>query len=494
MEYRESGGVDGTTAFESMSHEEMLAWLDQAESGMVQGAADRLAAAAGEIRDIAQQLKFRPERVEWTGEGNQAFIDWGASLASATYRLADYSDEASKWMGRASDAIAEAQSAIPRDTAGAKANLAAATEARNDPDSAAVTSKSLETLAAGAERNRIEAAAQMRKLAQSYQQSQTQMGKLEVPTFRPPPSEFVPDDGRYGSGQDLARTGSGYGSGSSGGGDYPQSVRGGGAPENSGPSLRTDMLSPASVTRPERSTTTEIAGVGTQGPTLTAPPVAPNGAPAAGGPDGGGTPSLGITPAFGGGPSGNPGQLGTGRPVASPRPPLMPGQGGLTGGSPGRMPRDGGIVGGRPVPPNSGRPMGGIPRGTVIGGEGMHGRPPMGHGAGGGMGGTSPGQNGLAGGRRLAGETGGIVGGRPQQPGRTSARPFTPGGSGLVRGAAGEGRQAGGQMARGGAIPPRANGAQARQDDTRGERPDYLTEDEETWRQSGRRVVPPVIE
>ncbi|MFD5033791.1 hypothetical protein ACFVWX_21105 [Streptomyces sp. NPDC058220] len=492
MEYRESGGVDGTTAFESMSHEEMLAWLDQAESGMVQGAADRLAAAAGEIRDIAQQLKFRPERVEWTGEGNQAFIDWGASLASATYRLADYSDEASKWMGRASDAIAEAQSAIPRDTAGAKANLAAATEARNDPDSAAVTSKSLETLAAGAERNRIEAAAQMRKLAQSYQQSQTQMGKLEVPTFRPPPSEFVPEgtDGINGS-QDLARDGGGGGGGTSTDGGYVPQSR---ARVTTSDLTGSGGLSPGTA-RPDRPVDMGIDSVATlpSPPTVSSTP--PGVSPAAGRPEGGWGPGTGMfpPPVLGGSGSAPP-PVGSGRPAVGARPPLSPGQNSIGAGSTSRMPRDGGIVGGRPVPPNSGRPMGGIPRGTVIGGEGMHGRPPMGHGAGGGMGGTSPGQNGLAGGRRLAGETGGIVGGRPQQPGRTSARPFTPGGSGLVRGAAGEGRQAGGQMARGGAIPPRSNGAQARQDDTRGERPDYLTEDEETWRQSGRRVVPPVIE
>lgn len=35
---------------------------------------------------------------------------------------------------------------------------------------------------------------------------------------------------------------------------------------------------------------------------------------------------------------------------------------------------------------------------------------------------------------------------------------------------------------------------QAPRRDEGGERPDYLTEDEETWQQGGRRVVPPVID
>ena len=61
--------MGGGTPFEGMSHEAMLAWLDQANSGTVQGAADRLAAAAKEIRKIAEDLKVRPQWVEWKGGG-----------------------------------------------------------------------------------------------------------------------------------------------------------------------------------------------------------------------------------------------------------------------------------------------------------------------------------------------------------------------------------------------------------------------------------------
>jgi hypothetical protein len=113
---------------------------------------------------------------------------------------------------------------------------------------------------------------------------------------------------------------------------------------------------------------------------------------------------------------------------------------------------------------------------------------------GGAMGGV--GQSGISGGRRLASETGGVVGGRPQQGGQNSARPFTPGGSGLVRGTnanAGGGAHAG-QAGRAGAIPAASSCANPRRDERNGERPDYLSEDEETWQQGGRRVVPPVID
>ncbi|WP_261992139.1 hypothetical protein [Streptomyces sp. MS191] len=105
------------------------------------------------------------------------------------------------------------------------------------------------------------------------------------------------------------------------------------------------------------------------------------------------------------------------------------------------------------------------------------------------------GQNGISGGRRLAVETGGVVGSRPQQPGAAGSRPFTPGGSGLVRGGAqGESGHGTGQTGRGGMMHGGSQAAGSRRDERNGERPDYLVEDEETWQQGGRPVAPPVID
>lgn len=66
----------GSTPFEDMSHEQMLAWLVQANPGTVRFAADRLTAAAEEIRRIGEELKVRPQHVEWKGEGADAFRTW----------------------------------------------------------------------------------------------------------------------------------------------------------------------------------------------------------------------------------------------------------------------------------------------------------------------------------------------------------------------------------------------------------------------------------
>lgn len=99
---------------------------------------------------------------EVEGEGAEAFRTWSGDLANATLALGDFSQDSAKWLTRASEAIGTAQASIPRDKAGAKANLDAATAAHNDPDAAAVASKSsseLQAIAANKEKVRQEAAA-----------------------------------------------------------------------------------------------------------------------------------------------------------------------------------------------------------------------------------------------------------------------------------------------------------------------------------------------
>jgi uncharacterized protein YukE len=483
------GGGGGRTSFEGLTHEQMLAWLDQADKDSVKAAADRLSEAAFDIREIAQQLKFRPERVKWEGEGFQAFVDWGASLSSATFRLADYSDEASKAMAQAAVVIAEVKSAIPRDIAGSKANLEAALEHRNDPDSADIASKARADL----DKKRHEAIAQMNKLAGAYAASKTRIETQELPTFQPPPDRFVPEGKQdNGSGESFYRSGGAereYSSTATTQKSYlPDDSR-------TGPVQRAEMLSPQQQGKPEQPVAMEIDNVSTLPPTApNVPPAIPTPGPTR--PETGVPTPIGpVPPAFGGGkqvPSATQGPISK-SPLGA-RPPVLPGQPGgpgPLGPQASRLPRDSGITGGRPVPPTSGKPAVGIPRSTVVGNESVHARPPMAHGGGGMTGGMNTGQGPL--GRRLAAETGGIVGGRPQQPGAAGARAFTPGGSGLVRGATGgsTGQSSGQPFMRGAA--PTNQSAGDRRAEPNGERPDYLVEDEETWRAS-RRVAPPVID
>ncbi|MFI6557702.1 hypothetical protein ACWGBY_32060 [Streptomyces griseus] len=479
--------------FEGMTHEEMLKWLDQANSGAVRGAADRLKSAAEEIHKIAEELKVRPQIVQWKGDGSDAFRTWTANLANETLRLGEYSAGAAKWLTQASHAITHAKTTIPRTIhKGAEANLEAALEARNDPDAAAIAKKAEAQIAAN-DSARHEAAQRMKALSEAYNQSTMEMDRLEKPTFPPPPMAIVPrDETNFGGTKGIGPVTSG-GSSSSSSGETPSPVSGvDGSVSRGGPDVGAirPPVPPSPVVQPVEMGIDSVA-------TLPDAPALPSVTPVQG-QSGGGRPDVGLPPVVGGVPPvlnkgvvPLPSTNGSGRPVSAVRPSLaMPGPNGPGSGQVGRPSPANGIVGGRPAPQTTGRPVGGLPRGLVVGGEGAHGgRAPMMHAPGGAVG---SGQSGIVGGRRLAGEAGGMVGGRPPQPGQTGARPFTPGGTGLVRGASsGEGARGTGAMGRGAAGSQRAGGPRR---DEGSERPDYLTEDEETWQQGSRRVVPPVID
>ncbi|WP_405480807.1 translation initiation factor IF-2 [Streptomyces sp. NBC_00009] len=550
------GGSVGGTLFANMSHEEMLAWLDQANSGGVQAAAGKLTAAAKEIHKIADELKVRPQWVKWKGEGADSFRSWAADLANATLGLGDYSEGAAKWMGEAANAISTAQATIPRDKHSAKANLDAAQAAHNDPDAQSVASKSsseLAAIAADKEKVRLEAAGHMEKLGQAYSLSSGQMDQLTAkkPKFPPPPAAFVPagHNSIDGGSQDVAAPGGVAGSERATGAAVGAAATASGHSASPGvaPAVAEHgQIQPAEPVKPEIPTRMGVDSVDTL-PHLQTPAQATGQAPVSTPPSGPTAPTPGmIPPVFRGGgvkPIGNPGggpplagrrgtspftngsgsvkpgpQSATG---ATGRPNTgMPGQsatGRATGATQGRLPTNNGVSGGRPQPV-TGKPTKGIPRGTVMGGEGNA----AGRGATGGRGlasqgptGSRPGQTagrpgvigesprGAASGRRAAGitgENGGIVGGRPQQQGgRANARAFSTGGSGLVRGQGSVGggspedTHRGSQAGRNGAVPNGSSPGE-RRDEERGARPDYLAEDEQTWQPDGSRNVPPVVD
>ncbi|CAL9464900.1 hypothetical protein SUDANB105_02702 [Streptomyces sp. enrichment culture] len=410
-----SGGLGGGTSFESMSHEQMLAWLDQADSGTVQSAAEKLVAAAKEIREIANELKIRPQWVEWKGEGADAFRIWAGDLANSALRLADFSSDSGKWLSQASSAIATAQAAIPRDEPSATTNLAAAKAHHNDPDAGAIASKSsseLAALKANKENVRQEAAREMRKLAQAYDLSSTQMDKLERPKFPPPPSQVGVEDV-----QDLARPGTRgadaeYGDViTPGAGSSVRAAIGEAAPTGRSGDAGPVMGAPAEPYRPatiDHPAYVEIDSVGTLPEThhpVTGPgPMVGPGTPAR--PETVWPPTTtGVIPPTSGRGGGRMPTVsgGGGRPIAGGRAPFAPGQGG-TG-----LPRGRDIPGAGPFPHG---PTSGTAAGRALPGQGL-----------------SPGRNVPA----ASGVTGGrptgpaVTGGRPMGPGVLGGRPASPG-------------------------------------------------------------------
>ncbi|QNP71056.1 translation initiation factor IF-2 [Streptomyces roseirectus] len=510
----------GGTFFDGMSHEQMLAWLDQANAGVVSGAADRLKKAADEIEKIAEELKVRPQWVAWKGEGADAFRTWAADLANATLRLSDFSRDSGTWLGHASDAISLAQSAIPRDLPGTTANLAAVNAARNDPDAASIASKSsaeLAALKADQEKVRLEAATQMNKLAQSYSWSATQLNSLERPRLPPPPQAVMPQNVLSADAKGVADSGTAGSSGTISARTLHAASSGAAGSESAGVSP-VGQVSGAPVVQPRvpgetlPPVRTGIDSVGTL-PTQT--PVDTPRVPADPGPVRGPVPQTGpVPPLFSSGqalPVNNP--TPQGRTLGAGRVPMSPvghEPGTVFGRTPGISGGSNGIIGGRPVLPSESRPTGAIPRGTVVGGEGAPVRGPMGpmghtpgttnpFGRAAGTPGTAPG------GRPVSPSgSGGIVGGRPASNagvvgGSSIQRPRNTGGQvpGAVRtpvtggttaaGRPGEGRTGAAASGPSQSVPLRnaRNGSG---------RPYGATEDEETWRRNHRPTVPPVVD
>ncbi|MEV7613521.1 hypothetical protein [Streptomyces sp. NPDC089799] len=497
------------TDFEPFSHKELLGMLASVDAETVRSRGQLLKDAEIEITKIGNDLKNH--KVEnWEGEAADAFQNWVNGLGNATLRLGEYSKTGGTWMVNAAQTITEVKANMPKYDQGAYDNLEAAREARNDPDAAKIGQTAHAKLSA----DRQQAVQAMKKLAESYEQSSTQMNAAPLPTFPPAPSSVQPP-AVYGN-EDIARSG---GSPDVGNGmrEAPYTDRGGDARHKSDDPRLNDGYQPSNpdpttpvqptprtpdpvpvppAVFPDRDVDTDLDTVGTLPPPtqVTPTPPTPNLPHTPGGPPPVGMvppvtlPPIGSVPPVNKTVPGGPGPLGRG-PV-SPTGPLVPGlpRGesplGRLPGMPEFAPRDNGISGGRQV--NRSGPSTSIPRGTVIG-EGPHGQagrpgtPGYGPGmGGGGFQGGAPAQGAPGSGRRLARESGGVVGGRSTSG--TPGQPFTQGGSGLVRGNQGAGPVGAGAQPRG-----------TRRDEQNGERPDYLVEDEETW-QDNRRVGPPVVD
>ncbi|WP_371678333.1 WXG100 family type VII secretion target [Streptomyces sp. NBC_01276] len=471
------------TDFEGYTHEQLLAMIASLDSETVVARATQLSGAAVVIKDIGESL--RKHQVKgWEGEAADAFQTWVTGAGNATLRLADYSEEGSKWLTHAAQTMVEVKANTPKYDTSAAANLASAHEFHNDPDAQQMG----RTAHAKLTGDRHEAIQQLTKLAQSYDTSATQMNKAEIPTFPPPPKRFEPTG--YNDLEHVSRSGSVDSGSGTGGGSYLQSSsKGGGSVHGTAgvldrPSLGS-TLQPTAGPMPTPVLPDRGADVGLDHvailPDKTLTPV--TGLPGGGGPalPGGGGPSS-VPPMP---PLTLPPTRGVPGPVGGPLPSVRPPGGGVSSRV-GLPPRDTGIVGGKPIA--SGPSAAGIPRGTVIGGEGAHpGGRGMGSPMGGGVGGGPPSpRGGFPVGRRLAMEPGGVVGGRQAVGGGQS---FTQGGSGLVRNGSGPGT-AGSGMGHGGAGASTPGGRRRGQGSGR---PGYLAEDEETW-QGDRRVVPPVID
>ncbi|WP_370415165.1 hypothetical protein [Streptomyces fradiae] len=455
--------------FEGKSLDALYAMIASAKPEEVVGAGTALAAAVPKILDIATDLRHYISHVHWDGEGGDAFRLWGEGMVRETLVLGDFTKVVSEEMKRAGNALSEAKSAVPK-----PAGMCFA-----DPD------KEKARLEAETGPKLQEAIQQMERLSSYYDTTSERLAAERQP-------EFKPVEGRWDGGYNEYGSESGTGSGT-----YSGSGSGtGSAPAGHTTLQRADVSYPTSTHRqivdpvnppstppalpPESEVDTNLDSV-----TLTPPPETTNRPPVQPPVTTTGTPPV------------------TTNPMPLPLPPTAPPMGqqsgyqlpkapitglpstanrtGLPGPSTlGPMGRTEGITGGRQVPgrPLTNQQMGRMPKGMVVGEErtsmpygrgagGMHGP-----GAGGMHGGQTGGQGGA--GRRLASQPGGTVG-APTASGVSGRSAFTPGGTGLVR-------------------PPASSQHEGEERRQPGHRPDYLSEDEETWTSGQRQIVPPVID
>ncbi|MEV7674847.1 hypothetical protein [Streptomyces sp. NPDC088752] len=466
--------------FEGKSLDALYAMIAAAKPEELSSSGTALAAAVPKILAIASDLRHYISRVEWEGAAGDAFRKWGAGMVSETLVLGDFTKVVSEEMKRAGQALTEAKAAVPKP--------AGMCFADPEKEKARIESEKGPKLQ--------EAIQQLQRLSSYYDATRERIGAERQPDFKPLNGSVDLGEKGYGPG---GGTGSGTSSGTgTGTGSAPAVHSSSLRPAESGtggtdritpPSSPTNPSSPTPVTPPttslppvappDRPVDTNLDSVTVapeaptrpttqqppvvQPPTTSGPgPVLPPVVPPLGrqtGPQGGYPLPRPATP----GPSG---------PVAR-----VPG---LTGPGPlGSGPRTEGITGGRQVPgrPGPGQQAGRMPMGTVIGEEraaSQLGRGAAGmHGPGaGGFGGAPAGTPGAAG-RRLATQPGGTVGSAAAST--TGGRAFTPGGTGLVR-------------------PPASTNPEQEERREARNRPDYLSEDEETWTSGQRQIVPPVID
>ncbi|MFE3329068.1 hypothetical protein [Streptomyces sp. NPDC059176] len=530
------GGIFGKTSFEQAQLNAMLDLMEHANPSDLSSAGDALKKATTALNEAAKELEDYVRVVEWKGESGTEFRRYGKELVTYAYGLGTFANAIGTQMVEASTGLSSVRSALPPRDGRAnpkKVEDFKPSERRDDNPEYAQAVK--------AEQHRQEAINQMNRLASFYGVSEQTLAAQEPPKLPNSLGAPVPKPvGQYGVDGSSSESGSG-GEGTRSVSDQasPHRRETSGAVGN-GPSR---AEAPSAVPQvPDRDTSVEIDSVktpsapptapvgtppspmtGTPGPTTgQATPIGPNfgipvratvskvgpsdasrvtgpqrrtgpagpgptangrsgpvgrpsttGSPTAtgrqsvvgrpsnpttAGPTAGRTGTPGTAGQNTAGRTGTPGQQTTGR----------PGQSSSTGA---RVGRSNGIVGGTPQRSTAGSTGSRIPRGTVIGADGTaQGRASA----------ARPGQSGVIGANRGTGPQ------RPAGKGTSSVNGVV----GTPRNGSQSGVPAAGNVGR----APSQNARDKDQDGASSERPDYLTEDEETWAVRRRNAVPPVID
>ncbi|MCX4513644.1 hypothetical protein OHA27_25630 [Streptomyces sp. NBC_01619] len=533
-----TGSVLGSTVFDGRKLNEMLDFLESTNPADLEHAGVALENANVAINKAAKELEDFVKKTDWEGEGAKEFQRYGKEVVSYAWSVGKMANAVGAQMKVASTGLTSVRNARPpRDNRVIQKDV----KDFKLPEQTADNPEYQRALQV--EKDRQEAINQMNRLASFYVVSQSTLAAQEAPK---PPAAYkaaVPFPSRERSPGESAEASGSRGDSSRSIPGQAGSVDASGVTEG-GP--RTEALGkPGSGTG---STSMEIDSVATAppptttGPTATPPPTVNNPNQA--------TNPINLPPTSLGlpGRAGPAPRTGDSRTAGGP-PSKAVGRAGTTGGSQPPMGRSATSTGRSPAAPNgtsSGRsPMVGRPSATGMPGGGTTGRPGTGGSSSqapivGRPGGTSQPAagrstgtsgpsgsrgNGIIGGtpqRATGGSTGSriprgtIIGGDSPASGRSSAaRPSQAGvvgansasqaarpvgrGTASVNGVVGTPRAGGTRPGAGTTGGTGGRAGQRRQGSDEQERggaarPDYLTEDEETWANRRRGAVPPVID
>ncbi|MDG9706387.1 WXG100 family type VII secretion target [Streptomyces sp. DH37] len=450
-----------TGEFEGKSLPALNAMVAKADPGLLTSRGNALGKAGSDMDGIGSELRAYIDRVEWEGEGGDAFREWGRQFALEAMRFGAYVRALGQHMTNAGQALTETKAAMPESEEMCYADPEK-DKARRERE----------------EEKRQEAINQLNRLSSYYRTAGEGIRAEEEPDFKPLPN-----------GKQHEGSGTGTSSTVPGSGSAPSA-----APRSDSGAIAAHREGSAAFDRP---------GIGRGGTELRSFPVDDPSAPVSERPTNTRLDSVAPLPVVEHRPQSTASaplqqSVGPSSPSVLPVAPIGPIQrtghapphtaaggrptvGGGSGGTPPRGPVRDGITGGTPRQTGSPSSGGGAPRGPVAGGD----RAPMGRPAGsypGAVGGGAPASRGMFPGRPTASSPSGPMGGTRTGNGRGGTS-FTPGGTGLVRG-----DTTPGTAGRPTSTNPPPESRRRDQD-----RPDYLAEDEETW--AGRRdVVPPVID
>lgn len=534
-------GSSGRTSFEGHELNAMIDLIEHSNPEQLEEAGEALWNARSSLNDAAQELSDFMGAVDWEGESGTAFRDWGKGLVAHARKLGEFAEAAGTQITVAGTGLASVRNSLPprdtRLTRKAPDEIEAPKRIEGNPEYEA---------ALKVEKHRQEAINQANRLASYYAVSQETLAAQEPPRFEKTLDVAMPRPRGQKGGQEESGASSSGGFESSGGTAFRavsehadtgrsgsvSSVQGSGSvgPVASVLDNRTSTeinsvaappipAAPSDTPATLPTTSPSSSGGGPNppmGPGITNPVTSNSrgvrglpGAPRAvgqpgtgrfrGGSDSGsgptangrsGSPVGRPTSTGGGSASGTTGRGGGGSQsptagrsgVTGGRPVTGGGHAGRTGTSGPPAGRANGIMGGTPqrATSGSGTPGGarGGPRGPVIGGGATQsGGTTGGAGRRGVIGGGTPNSAPRPGGKGTS-STNGVVG-KPRggAPGSgAGSRGFTAGGAGLVRG------------------PASRRDSDDEDQDEGTSRPDYLTEDRETWEAGRREAAPPVIE